>query len=275
MDLKKYKFLIYPKMVYIEKPFYFKGKHDKIKKRYSLKFECLSVFIKEANMMKKILLLCSLLIGMGISISAFADTETSTLLTVKDYQQYLTDYSIQDAENAGVSGIYLESSVAQAKDQLNQFNALSEQEQINFIKTMSDSYTPTLEEQRILSNDEFATVNVSSGTTTKNVQYTYARKPGKYAPSITTVRIKVYYQTKGKRVLRTTRSDAYVVSNYNPMVNLRKNGQTRYVTGNQAYGWARWAYTIGLGKYGITPGNINISVKGNYNGTRTYYHGWS
>lgn len=219
----------------------------------------------------------SVIASTGFNVNA--DTN-STNLTVASYKDYLKNYDTQDAEKAGVQSQYISSAVSGAATELNNFNKMSPDSQKKFVNSMSNPKQQNYTESD--SNDTLSTVatmsllrSSASSSTSRSTQYTYSRKPGKYWPAITTVRIKVNYKTKGKKVLKTTSSDAYVVKNYNPMVSLNKDGQKRYVTNNQAYAWGRWSYTIGIGKYGITTGHINASVKGNYKGTRTFYHGWA
>lgn len=133
-------------------------------------------------------------------------------------------------------------------------------------------------------------VKVQDYSTSQSVSYAHAKKgskihsrtvkatcdwkPGKYFPSILKFRNTVSYRVKGKKVLKTTSSDNYVLSNYNPFVSLKKNGNNRHVSKNKAYTWARWKYVLGVGKYGVHLGNINFSIWGNYKGQLTNYHSW-
>lgn len=81
-------------------------------------------------------------------------------------------------------------------------------------------------------------VKVQDYSTSQSVSYAHAKKgskihsrtvkatcdwkPGKYFPSILKFHDTVSYRVKGKKVLKTTSSDNYVLSNYNPFVSLKK-----------------------------------------------------
>ena len=206
-----------------------------------------------------------------VTFPATASTN-STSMTITKYESYLKYYSNATAKNAGVSAKYRKFAVAGAQKQLSAFFKLSTAQKKQYIKAL----TTIGKVQDYSINQDVSYEHAKNGTRihTKTVKATCDWKPGKYFPSILKFRDTVTYRVKAKKVLRTTSSDNYVLSNYNPFVSLKKTGNKRHVSKNKAYTWARWKYVLGVGKYGAHLGNINFSIQGNYKGRLTNYHSW-
>lgn len=205
------------------------------------------------------------------SLVAVASKGTASM-TISKYESYLSHYSTTTAKNAGVSEKYRSSAVAGARSQLTAFKKLTTAQKKQYIKALGS--IGTVQNYSTQRTTSYAFAKKGAKTYSKTVNATCDWKPAKYFPSVLKFRDTVTYQVKGKKVLKTTSSDNYVLSNYNPFVSLKKTGNKRRVSKNKAYTWARWKYVLGVGKYGAHLGNINFSIWGNYKGQLTDYHAW-
>lgn len=195
----------------------------------------------------------------------------SSSITAAQYENYLSNYSANDARSGGVAPQYIADAVQEAPAVLKSFKALSDADQQSVLKQMSEAQTvvPQMEPS------DFTRMSASYGYSAKkqarSTQFTWNTKGNRYMPSLTTFFVKVNYLTKGKKVLKTTSMESYVKRNYNFTIVWEPLSQVRYVTSsNEAYAIAKWGQDLLIKGSSTRVKVVFCSVAGNYSGYRSY-----
>ncbi|KDN91187.1 hypothetical protein MF621_004007 (plasmid) [Bacillus velezensis] len=210
-------------------------------------------------------------IGLSLPHEVSAKEENSTeekSYTVEDYENYLQNYSPQDAINAGVNLDYVDEAVEESSKVLEEFKSLSKDDQQ---RTVESFFKPQM--QTIGSDLEDDTMSILAD---KSVSYQNSVKF--FGANQTTYRVSASYRVTSGKVKKILSSSAVVVRNWNPVVKtgLNKGGKSAWVTGdNKAAVKGSFYYQIGpIKDIGIQLGNVYLKAVGDKNGKRTYKKMW-
>jgi len=187
--------------------------------------------------------------------------------SVTQYRSYLANYDVEEAKLAGVSDEFLEKSVKGSMEILNKFDNLTYGEQQKLVASLRQ--VPQLVSgSDILRSGSYG---YSASKVQRSTQKTWNAKGLRFMPSLTTFFVKVNYQTKGKKVLKTTSMQAFVTRNYNYTLTLPKLSQNRHVShDNEGYATATWGVDGNSKGYKVRLGTEFLSVAGDYKGYRAY-----
>ncbi|MCY8168330.1 hypothetical protein MOD48_09545 [Bacillus spizizenii] len=205
------------------------------------------------------------------SQNASATTNLDTRYTPEQYEEYLANYDLETAKQAGVSPEYRAAAVMESSQILKEFKALSEEEQHKLVNNFTNT-------QPVIDTSEFTDEESDFSTQAdKTISYQDAIKWLGIGGAQTTYKVSVTYDVSKGKVKKIRKSSAYVVRNWNPSVTtaLNPGGKSHWVTGdNKAAVEASFYYKIGVSGVGIQIGNVHLKAVGDKNGKRTYKKMW-
>ncbi|HEO2443947.1 hypothetical protein ABEY09_28220 [Bacillus paranthracis] len=205
-------------------------------------------------------------LGLVLPSGAASAEEVKSQYTPQDYEKYLANYDSDAAEAAGVSPEYISSAVMEAGKILEDFKALSKEDQEKFVESFTKIDPINIEENEVVVDDPINAMGDKSVSYENSVKF--------FGVPQTTYKVSVNYNVSGGKVKKINSSNARVVRNLNPVVRtgLNTGGKNAWVTGdNKAAVTGSFYYQIGpIKDIGITLGNVFIKAVGDKNGKRTY-----
>lgn len=100
----------------------------------------------------------------------------------------------------------------------------------------------------------------------RTVSGTALLRPNKFMPPAAKFVMRIKYTTHGRKIGRIIYSEAYVKNQFNPFASISKVSHVTYILHNKVYSRAKWSYTIGIGKFGVQMGTLNMLIQGNNKG---------
>lgn len=187
-------------------------------------------------MIKKVLiltLLFAILVGTFLNfgtLQASADTnDIDSLLTVEEYKAFL---------------------FKEDRSVLQQFSALSNEEQEEFVAALNDPETYENEENwEISETTELENVEKNNDVGIQSTTRTYSRHRNYNMTiagiTVTGYRISIRFESKNGRVSRILSRSATVERRLNPMVQTSRTSLNSYISNNRAYVDATFHYSVG------------------------------
>lgn len=218
-------------------------------------------------MRKWILFMIISFVTLGLVLpSSTSAEEVKSKYTPQDYENYLAHYDENAAKAAGVSPEYIAAAVMESGKALQDFKALSPEDQEKLVESFTKLDPINTETEETVTQQPIQTQGDKGVSYENSVKF--------FGAPVTTYRVSVNYNvTKGK-VKKINSSSARVVRNWNPVVRtgLNTGGKNAWVTGdNKAAVTGSFYYQIGpIKDVGITLGNVFIKAVGDKNGKRTY-----
>lgn len=250
-----------------------------------------------AILLSLILLLLSFSLSSG---TARADTTSSPLDSPQSYISFLQNYSISDANNAGVTDPYAaQKAVDDAQITLNKFKSLSTDEQQKYLSILNNpdevsaiyngdtealgddsQYVEWTENDEWESDDigdddgysvpmtqtsakmtTMSAMATTSSTSTRTITHTGTL--GILGVPITQYQITGKYAYNSTGVTSALSTYGVVAHNYNPTVVTDLTYYNGYVNNYKYYGNTIFSYKIGIGPLGIAQiGNVYLNVVG-------------
>ena len=181
----------------------------------------------------------------------------------ENYSEYLKNYSVEDALKAGVDPEYAETASEGALEQLNEFQLLDYDQQIDFLDSMKQPFEsseeiiteePSVQQYQTRAASNSRTVSYTSTLSSLGINWTTYRVTGTYT----------YNSTGALKAVSTT---GIVVKNLNPLVKTSKTSSYGSVSNKKYSGVATFSYKIGPVKgLSVQIGTYNLKVNGGKNG---------
>ena len=185
------------------------------------------------------------------------------LRTPENYSEYLKNYSVEDALKAGVDPEYTENASEDALEQLNEFQLLDYNQQIEFLDSMKQPFesseeiiteVPSVQQYQVRAASNSRTVSYTSTLSSLGINWTTYKVTGTYT-----------YNSTG--ALKAGSTNGIVVKNLNPLVITAKTSSYGSVANKKYSGVATFSYKIGPIKgLSVQIGTYNLKVTGGKSG---------
>lgn len=197
------------------------------------------------------------------SESSEIEEANEILKNPENYSEYLKNYSVEDALKAGVDPEYAETASEGALEQLNEFQLLDYDQQIDFLDSMKQPFEsseeiiteePLVQQYQTRAASNSRTVSYSSTLSSIGINWTTYKVTGTYT-----------YNSTG--ALKAGSTNGIVVKNLNPLVKTSKTSSYGSVSNKKYSGVATFSYRLGPVKgLSVQIGTYNLKVNGGKNG---------
>ncbi|MGG4339698.1 hypothetical protein ABEW13_19565, partial [Bacillus subtilis] len=149
-------------------------------------------------------------LGLVLPSGEASAEEVKSQYTPQDYEKYLANYDSDAAKAAGVSPEYISSAVMEAGKILEDFKALSKEDQEKFVESFTKIDPINIEENEVVVDDPINAMGDKGVSYENSVKF--------FGVPQTTYKVSVNYNVSGGKVKKINSSNARVVRNLNPVV---------------------------------------------------------
>lgn len=216
----------------------------------------------------------ALVLGISVGASGVNGAE-NPLATPESYAQYLSNYDREEATRLGVDPLYVDQAVQDARDALEDFKALSIEDQKRLLNYMQ---SPTMLKQsftdaKVQKRESFSNSSIQPQANTRLVNHEYTMSLLGIDWTIYVVDGKYEYDKKG--ATKELGAKGYVKRNLNPLVQTSKTSEYDEVDRGVYVGTAVFDYKIGpLKGLSYQIGSAYCRVTGDKDG-KTGGRGWT
>jgi hypothetical protein len=209
-------------------------------------------------------------------------------LTVKDYEDYLQNYSTQDAIDSGVDPNVAYKAVEDSKTALHQFESLSSEAKQRFVNQLSNPINipqnvassldlGSKKQIQVIDTKTNTVLSLKAASSTASHQVSYTGNIKIFGVSETSYYVSVGYHVRSGYVTGIYSSSGYVAHNYNPLTQTELSDKNSWITASKKHAATRsvFSYSVGPVK-GLSAqlGSIVVQVYGNSSGDRSNYGIW-
>jgi hypothetical protein len=181
----------------------------------------------------------------------------------ENYSEYLKNYSVEDALKAGVDPEYAETASEDALEQLNEFQLLDYNQQMEFLDSMKQPFESS--EEIITEEPSVQQYQARAASNSRTVSHTSTLSS--FGINWTTYRVTGTYTYNSTGALKAGTTSGIVVRNLNPLVKTSRTSSYGSISNKKYSGVATFSYKIGpLKGLSVQIGTYNLKVTGGKNG---------